>query len=108
MKLFLKLLFLLPLVLVILALAVANRRPVTIFLDPFAGSSPEGTQIAVPLDIVMLLAVLAGLVLGSVTTWLEQSKYRRAARRAKSEANSLRAEIARLSLPRAADKRKTL
>jgi len=39
-------------------------------------------------------------------TWLEQGKYRRAARRAKSEANALRAEIARLSLPRQGEKRK--
>jgi hypothetical protein len=54
----------------------------------------------------MLLAAFAGLILGSVVTWLEQGKYRRAARRAKSEANALRAEIARLSLPRQGEKRK--
>jgi uncharacterized integral membrane protein len=106
MKRFLKFLFLVPVALVILALAVANRHPVTIFLDPFAGYAPEGTQIVMPLYIVMLLAALAGIIIGSVTTWLEQSNYRRAARRAKGEADSLRAEIARLSLPRAAEKRK--
>ena len=106
MKLFLKLLFLLPVVLFLLALSVANRRPVTIFLDPFTGPTHEGTQIEMQLDIVMLLAVLTGIVIGSVATWLEQGKHRRAIRRAKSEANSLRAEIARLSVPRQGEKRK--
>jgi hypothetical protein len=56
----------------------------------------------------MLLAAMAGIILGSFTTWLEQGKYRRAARRAKTEENSLRAEIARLTMPRPGDKRKIL
>ena len=58
MKRFFKFLFLLPVALVVLALAVANRHKVTIFLDPFAGPMPEGTQIVAPLYIVMLLAVI--------------------------------------------------
>jgi uncharacterized integral membrane protein len=106
MKRVFEFLFLLPIALIVLAVAVGNRQLVTIFLDPFAGPKPEGTQIAAPLDIVMLLAAFAGLILGSVVTWLEQGKYRRAARRANSEANALRAEIARLSLPRQGEKRK--
>jgi uncharacterized integral membrane protein len=106
MKRLLKFLFLVPVALVVLALSVANRHSVTIFLDPFAGPAPEGTQIAAPLYIIMLLASLAGIIIGGVTTWLEQGQYRRTARRAKSEANSLRAEIARLSLPRPGEKRK--
>lgn len=106
MKRFFKFLFLVPVVLVVLALAVANRHSVTIFLDPFAGQMPEGTQIVAPLYIVMLLAAMAGIVLGGLTTWLEQGKYRRSARRAKSEVDSLRAEIARLSSPRPGEKRK--
>ena len=106
MKRLFKYLFLVPVALVVLALAVANRHSVTIFLDPFAGPTPEGTQIVAPLYIIMLLAAMAGIILGSVTTWLEQAKYRRAARRAKTEGNSLRAEIARLTMPRPGDKRK--
>jgi len=108
MKRVLEFLFLLPVALVILAVSVGNRQLVTIYLDPFAGPKPGGTQITAPLDIVMLLAAFAGLILGSVVTWLEQGKYRRAARRAKSEAHAMRAEIARLSLPRQGEKQKLL
>ena len=106
MKRLFKYFFLIPAALIVLALAVANRHMVTIFLDPFAGPTPEGTQITVPLYIVMLLAATAGIVLGGVTTWLEQGQYRRAARRTKSEVTSLRADLARLSAPRPGEKRK--
>ena len=106
MKRLFRLLFLVPVALVVLALAEANRHVVTIFLDPFAGPAPEGTQIEAPLYIVMLLAAVTGIVLGGVATWLEQGKYRRAARRARSETESLRAQIARLSLPRPGEKQK--
>jgi uncharacterized integral membrane protein len=106
MKRFFKYLFLVPVALIVLALAVANRHLVTIFLDPFAGPTLEGTQIVAPLYIIMLLAAMAGIVLGSVTTWLEQGTYRRAARRARSEANALRGDLARLSSGRTAEKRK--
>lgn len=105
MKRLFKFLFLIPVALVVLALAVANRHLVTIFLDPFAGPAPEGTQIVAPLYIVMLLSVLVGIIVGGVTTWLEQGKYRRAARRSRSEANALRGDLARLSSGRPAEKR---
>jgi hypothetical protein len=102
MKRFLKLLFLVPLALV----AVADRHEVVIFLDPFAGPAPEGTQITVKLFVVIGVAIMVGVIFGGVVTYLEQGKYRRAARRARTEVISLRAEVARLSLPRRGEKRK--
>jgi len=106
MKRFLKLLFLVPLALVAVAVAVANRHEVVIFLDPFAGPAPEGTQITVQLFVVIGVAIMVGVIFGGVVTYLEQGKYRRAARRARTEVISLRAEVARLSLPRPGEKRK--
>ena len=106
MKRFFKLLFLVPLALVAVAVAVANRHEVVIFLDPFAGPAPEGTQITVQLFVVIGVAIIVGVIFGGVVTYLEQGKYRRAARRARTEVISLRAEVARLSLPRPGEKRK--
>ncbi len=106
MKQLLKLLFLVPLALAVVAVAVANRHPVVIYLDPFAGPAPEGTQITVQLFVVLGVAIIIGVIFGGVATYLEQGRHRRAARRARREANSLRAEIARLSLPRPGEKRK--
>jgi Lipopolysaccharide assembly protein A domain len=108
MKRFVKVLFLVLLALPAIALLVANRHDVTIYLDPFAGPTPEGTQITVQLFVVIGVAIMVGVIFGSVATYLEQGRHRRAARRARREVDSLRAEVARLSLPRPAEKRKTL
>ncbi|MDQ6702197.1 MAG: lipopolysaccharide assembly protein LapA domain-containing protein [Pseudomonadota bacterium] len=108
MKRFLKLLFLVPLALAAVALAVANRHEVMviIYLNPFAGPRPEGMQISAPLFVVVFVAIMVGVIFGGVVTLFEQGKYRRAARRARAEVDSLRAEVARLSLPRPGEKRK--
>jgi uncharacterized integral membrane protein len=106
MKQFLKLLILVPLAVAILAVAEANRHPVQIYLDPFAGSSPEGTQITVPLFFVILVAIMIGVVFGSMVTYFEQGRHRRAARLARADADTLRAELARLSRTRPGEKGK--
>ncbi|MGH6856842.1 MAG: lipopolysaccharide assembly protein LapA domain-containing protein [Methylocella sp.] len=106
MKLLLKLLLLVPLALVAVGVAVANRHPVIIYLDPFAGPAPEGTQITVSLFIVMFAAIIVGVIFGGAAAYLEQGRHRRAARRARAEADALRAQVARLSLPRTGEKRK--
>jgi Na+/H+-translocating membrane pyrophosphatase len=106
MKRFLKLLFLGLLALPAIALLVANRHDVIIYLDPFAGPAPEGTQITVQLFVVIGVAIMVGVIFGSGVTYLEQGRYRRAARRARREVVSLRAEVTRLSLPQPGEKRK--
>jgi hypothetical protein len=107
MKRFVKLLFLVLLALPAIALLVANRHDVVLYLDPFAGPAPEGTQITVRLFVVLGVATMVGVIFGGAVTYLEQGRHRRAARRARREVDSLRAEVARLSLPRAGEKRKS-
>jgi hypothetical protein len=106
MKRFVKLLFLVLLALPAIALLVANRHDVIIYLDPFAGPAPEGTQITVQLFVVIGVAIMVGVIFGSIGTYLEQGRHRRAARRARREVDSLRTDVARLSLPRPGEKRK--
>ncbi len=106
MKQFVKLLFLVLLALPAIALLVANRHDVIVYLDPFAGPAPEGTQITVRLFIVIGVSIMVGVIFGGVATYLEQGRHRRAARRARREVVSLRADVARLSVPRPGDKRK--
>ena len=89
MKRFLKLLFLFPLALLAVAVAVANRHPVVIYLDPFAGPAPEGTEITVQLFVVLGVAIMIGVIFGGTVTYLEQGRHRRAARLARREAELL-------------------
>lgn len=106
MKRLLKLLLLIPLAVVVLAVAEANRHMVHIYLDPLAGAGPEGTEISVPLYAVIFVSVMIGVVFGSVVTYFEQGKHRRAARLARAEIDSLRSDLARLSVPKSGEKRK--
>ncbi len=68
-----------PLAIVLIALAVANRAPVMFTLDPFDPGNP-GLSIEVPLFALLMAALALGLVVGSAITWLKQGRYRRIAR----------------------------
>ena len=97
MRTFLKTLILLPVALVVVLLAVANRGPVTLSFDPFSRAAPEaGFTLTVPLFALIFVAVMLGVVIGGVGAWLAQAKHRRAERRYKREAHHLRSDADRL------------
>src|SRR5262245_19054190 len=84
-------LILIPLAVVIVLLAVANRQAVTISLDPFL-SEPQVLSVSPPLFLLILFTLIAGVIIGGVASWLRQSKWRRTARQAQAEVRALRAE----------------
>src|SRR5690348_2413261 len=84
-------LVLFPLGVLIVLIAMANRQAVTVSLDPFLPEKPA-LALALPLFLVILLAVIAGVIIGGTAAWLRQSKWRRAARRAQAELHAVRAE----------------
>jgi uncharacterized integral membrane protein len=88
-------LILVPLAIVIAALAVANRQVVAISFDPFNEAHPA-FSLAMPLFALILALVIGGVVVGGVAAWLRQSKWRRAARLADAQARELRSELERL------------
>ncbi len=96
MKRVLQLLVLVPLAIIGIAFSVANRQSVDISFDPFP-SGPSG-QIAVkaPLFIVIIIALAAGVLLGSLFTWFNQGKHRHALREARGEMARLRGDIERM------------
>jgi uncharacterized integral membrane protein len=85
-------LILIPLAVVVIALAVANRQPVLVSFDPFDQLHPAMAR-ALPLYQLMLLLLVAGVVIGGVAAWARQGKWRRAARLADAQARELRAEV---------------
>ena len=88
-------LILLPLAIVIVALAVANREVVTVTFDPFGGNDPS-LALRAPLFVLVFVFVLLGVIIGGVAAWLNQRKWRRAARRLEREAAAARADADRL------------
>ncbi|MCB4767438.1 LapA family protein [Ancylobacter sp. Lp-2] len=79
----------LPVSIGLIMLAVANRHPVTLVLDPFAGA----LSAELPLFVVVLASLVIGVVLGGVAVWLRQGRYRRAARSAGREARRANAQV---------------
>ena len=88
-------LILVPLAILLLCLAVANRQSVIVSFDPFDSAHPALTR-ALPLYALMLLLVIGGVLVGGVAAWLRQGKWRRAARLADTQARELRVEVERL------------
>jgi uncharacterized integral membrane protein len=91
MKRVLEVLILLPLAILGLALAVANRHAVMVSFDPFT-STPAGA-VEAPLFVVLIAALIVGVLLGGFFTWLSQGKHRRALREIRAEAAKLRGQI---------------
>jgi hypothetical protein len=91
-------LILVPIAIVFVVFAVANRQTIVISLDPFDQAHPA-LAVAVPLFALVLLLVIGGVLLGGVAAWLRQGKWRRAARLAEWEARQLRAELDQFRRP---------
>jgi uncharacterized integral membrane protein len=91
-------LLLVPLAVVIVAFAVANRQSVTLALDPFGASAPAAS-LSLPLFALVIATLIVGAIAGGVAAWLGQGKWRRRARRQESEANELRVKLAAFAQP---------
>ncbi len=91
-------LILVPLAIIIIAFAVANRQEVTVSLDPFGASAPAAS-LTLPLFALVILVLIIGVVIGGSAAWLRQGRWRRAARRLEREAKEM---IARLEAHEAA------
>lgn len=88
-------LVLVPLAVVLIVLAVANRSLTPFTLDPFNPGNP-GLTLELPLFVWLFLALVLGMIIGSLATWFRQGRYRRIARQRTHEVDRLnKAERAR-------------
>jgi uncharacterized integral membrane protein len=84
-----------PLGVLLVAFAVANRHAVTLSFDPF-GSDAAGLSATLPLFLLILVVLAVGVVAGGIAAWFRQGKWRRSSRRLEAEARVLREECASL------------
>ncbi|MEM7192459.1 MAG: lipopolysaccharide assembly protein LapA domain-containing protein [Pseudomonadota bacterium] len=87
-------LVIIPLGVALIALAVVNREPVGLILDPFGGT--HGYMVQAPMFLFLLLAFALGLLIGGFASWLNQGKWRRTARSEAREARDWRQQADRL------------
>lgn len=81
-----------PLAVIIVAFAVANRKPVTVSFDPFSAAAPAYSA-TVPLFVLIFALVILGVIVGGVAAWFRQGKWRRLARRLEGDVRDLHAEV---------------
>ena len=84
-----------PLGVVLIALAVVNRKPVALTLDPIGGADPT-VGLEAPLFLLLLGAFAFGLIVGGIATWLGQGKWRRPLAKACAQARDWRRQADRL------------
>lgn len=87
-----------PATLIAAALAVANRTPVSLSLDPFSQESPA-VALTLPLYGIIMGSLLIGLVLGALVMWVSQGRHRNATR----ELRAMSREIAAARAARPAE-----
>jgi uncharacterized integral membrane protein len=81
-----------PLVVILVGFAVANRQTVTVSFDPFSSTQPAYAT-TLPLFVLIFLLVILGVIIGGIATWLGQYKWRRSARRLDAEVRQLHEEM---------------
>jgi uncharacterized integral membrane protein len=81
-----------PLAVVIVAFAVANRQAVTVSFDPFSQAAPAYAA-TVPLFALIFALLIFGVIVGGVAAWLRQAKWRRIARRLEADVRALHEEL---------------
>ena len=92
MRKFFAIAILVPLAIIIVMFAVANREIITVSFDPFDPAHPA-LALKMPLFTLIFALVAVGVVVGGIAAWLKQQKWRMRARRAEAEARDLRIRL---------------
>ena len=95
MRKFLTGLILIPLAVLFIVFAFANRHVVTVTFDPF-DASDSLAGVTLPLFVLIIAVAILGVVAGSVATWFGQRRWRYAARQYETDAREARVELADL------------
>ena len=95
MRKFLTAVVLIPLGLIFVVFAVANRHFVTVSFDPFNSTDPS-IAVTLPLFVVIIAVAIVGVVAGGTATWFRQRHWRRAARQHEADARQAWAQLADL------------
>jgi uncharacterized integral membrane protein len=91
MRKFFTALVVIPLGLIFIVFAVANRHFVTVSFDPFNSTDPS-ISVTLPLFVVIIAVAILGVIAGGLGTWFRQRRWRRATRQHEADARQARAE----------------
>ena len=81
-----------PLAVILIAFAVANRQMVTVSFDPFSSTDPAYAA-SLPLFVLIFVLVILGVIVGGIAAWVRQSPWRRTARKLDADVRALHDEL---------------
>lgn len=81
-----------PLAIIIIVFAVANRQMVTVSFDPFSSTNPVYAP-SLPLFVLIFIVLILGVIVGGIAAWLNQSAWRRTARKLDADMRALHEEL---------------
>ncbi|MBN9063975.1 MAG: DUF1049 domain-containing protein [Rhizobiales bacterium 65-9] len=93
-RLILKWILIAPLAAIVILFSIANRAPVAVSFDPVSRDAPAYVA-TLPLYLVVLAAIGLGVIVGGLGAWFAQGRHRKAERRLRREAQTLRADVER-------------
>jgi len=88
-----------PAAALLVTVAIANRHPARLILDPFRPEAPV-LSLQLPFYAWLFIVLIGGVILGGAATWMTQSKWRRTARSRALDALRWQAEADRLARER--------
>jgi uncharacterized integral membrane protein len=106
MRKFFTALVVIPIFILLVVFAVANRHLVTVSFDPFNSADPS-VAVSLPLFVVIIVVAILGVAAGGMATWFRQRRWRRAARQHEADARRARSEAADLRAAAAASRGQT-
>ena len=83
-----------PLGIIVVALAVANRQIIVVSIPPQVGDAPL-YSFSLPLFALLFATLFVGMLLGSFATWLTQARHRKQARQQKQQADKMANEASK-------------
>ena len=95
MRKFFSALIVIPLGLLFVVFAVANRHLITVSLDPFNSRDPS-ISVTMPLFVVIIAVAILSVAAGGAASWFRQRHWRRAARQHEADARQAQAQLAEL------------
>lgn len=82
-----------PIAILVIVVALANRHGVIVSFDPFAASTATSWAFRAPLFLVIFLFFLVGFGVGGFAAWSGQGKWRKATRQGRKEVKGLGRQI---------------
>ncbi len=87
----------LPIFIVVIGFAIANRRWTQLSLDPFNQATPA-VSLELPLWLLFFVGAFIGILVGWVSCWVAQGKHRKLSRERAREIAKLQNEMATAKL----------